>query len=139
MRRLSLINARGSGALSLSYTHILTDCIVFPHVSSTMERLAKRIARAGVCSRRAAEELIKVLFITFPQRSFRIHNRQGSCKNDSTQSFTSSQKGRVKVNGETVLELSRQVTPKDTIEIDGKKVQHEATSLKLLSIPFSPH
>ncbi len=59
--------------------------------SSPVPRLNKALAQAGVCSRRAADELIFA--------------------------------GRVRVNGETVVEPGRRVEPgRDVIEVDGRPV-----------------
>ncbi|MBE6128476.1 MAG: rRNA pseudouridine synthase [Erysipelotrichaceae bacterium] len=68
-----------------------------------MERLQKVIAKAGIASRRKAEELIR--------------------------------SGRVKVNGKTVTEMGVQVSPSDTVSVDGKELQKENKVYYLLNKP----
>jgi 23S rRNA pseudouridine2605 synthase len=68
------------------------------------ERLQKVVARAGVASRRAAEELIL--------------------------------KGRVRVNGATVVTLGTKVDPRaDKVEVDGRRLVAEAPIYLLLHKP----
>ena len=68
-----------------------------------MERLQKIIAKAGVASRRKAEELIK--------------------------------NGKVKVNGNTVVELGFKASGTDIIEIDGNVLKSEDKVYYLLNKP----
>jgi 23S rRNA pseudouridine2605 synthase len=68
------------------------------------ERLQKIIARAGIASRRAAEELILA--------------------------------GRVRVNGRPATELGQKADPqRDRIEVDGKRLVHEAPAYIVLHKP----
>lgn len=62
--------------------------------SKSGERIAKALARAGVCSRRDAEKLIAA--------------------------------GRVSVNGETLASPARNVTAKDVIAVDGRRIRAAA-------------